>query len=154
MLTVYIDMDDVLCDYSSKIKEHKLKKPDNPFPQSVPGFFRSLEPIDGALAAVEQLRKKTNVEVYILTAPSTKNHLSYTEKRLWVEDKFGYEMTHNLIICSHKGLLKGDILIDDHVSGRGQELFGGKLIHFGNEEYPDREIILTHLLGVIKPIAE
>jgi 5'-nucleotidase len=45
--------DDVLCDYSSKIKEHKQKNPDNPLPQSVPGFFRSLEPMDGALAAVE-----------------------------------------------------------------------------------------------------
>ncbi|TMO83149.1 hypothetical protein CWC15_16695 [Pseudoalteromonas spongiae] len=153
-MTVYIDMDDVLCDYSSKINEHKQKNPDNPFPQSEPGFFRSLEPMDGALEAVEQLRKKTNVEVYILTAPSTKNPLSYTEKRLWVEDKFGYEMTHNLIICSHKGLLKGDILIDDHASGRGQELFEGLLIHFGHQEYPNWEIILTHLREVIKTITE
>ncbi|WP_462166711.1 hypothetical protein [Pseudoalteromonas sp. GB43] len=86
MLTIYIDMDDVLCNYSSKIKDHSQKNPDNPFPPSLPGFFRSLEPKDGALAAVEQLRKQTNVEVYILTAPSTKNPLSYTEKRLWVED--------------------------------------------------------------------
>ncbi len=154
MLTVYIDMDDVLCDYSSKIKEHKQKNPDNPFPQNVPGFFRSLEAMDGALAAVEQLRKKTNIEVYILTAPSTKNPLSYTEKRLWVEDKFGYEMTHNLIICSHKGLLKGDILIDDHASGRGQEFFEGKLIHFGNEKYPNWEITLSSLLEMIKPISK
>ncbi|VEL95964.1 5'(3')-deoxyribonucleotidase [Alteromonas sp. 76-1] len=145
MLTVFIDMDDVLCDYSSKIKVHKQKNPDNAFPQSVPGFFRSLEPMDGALAAVELLRKNTNVEVYILTAPSTKNPLSYTEKRLWVEDKFGYEMTHNLIICSHKGLLKGDILIDDHASGRGQEFFEGKLIQFGNEEYPNWEAVLMSL---------
>ena len=145
MLTIYIDMDDVLCDYSSTIKEHRQKNPDNPFPQSVPGFFRSLKPMDGALAAVEQLRKKTNVEVYILTAPSTKNPLSYTEKRLWVEDKFGYEMTHNLIICSHKGLLKGDILIDDHASGRGQEFFEGQLIHFGHKEYPNWEDVLMNL---------
>lgn len=135
MLTIYIDIDDVLCNYSSKIKDHSQKNPDNPFPPSLPGFFRSLEPKDGALAAVEQLRKQTNVEVYILTAPSTKNPLSYTEKRLWVEDRFGYEMTHNLIICSHKGLLKGDILIDDHASGRGQEFFEGQLVHFGLEKY-------------------
>lgn len=145
MLTIYIDMDDVLCNYSSKIKDHSQKNPDNPFPQSLPGFFRSLEPKDGALAAVEQLRKQTNVEVYILTAPSTKNPLSYTEKRLWVEDKFGYEMTHNLIICSHKGLLKGNILIDDYASGRGQEFFEGQLIHFGHKEYPNWEAILMNL---------
>lgn len=153
MLRVYIDMDDVLCDYSSKIKEHKQKNPNNPFPQSVPGFFRSLAPMDGALAAVEQLRKNTNVEVYILTAPSTKNPLSYAEKRLWVEDKFGYEMTHNLIICSHKGLLKGDILIDDHASGRGQEFFEGKLIHFGTEKCPDWETILSNLSSELSSIS-
>ncbi len=45
-------------------------------------------------------------------------------------------MTLKLIICSNKGLLKGDILIDDHISGRGQEFFEGKLIHFGQNEYP------------------
>ncbi len=83
-----------------------------------------------------------------------KNPLSYTEKRLWVEDKFGYEMTHNLIICSQKGLLKGDILIDDHASGRGQEFFEGKLIHFGNEKYPNWEITLSSLLEMIKPISK
>lgn len=153
MLKIYIDMDDVLCDYSSKIKEHKRKNPDNPFPQSVPGFFRSLEPMDGALAAVEHLRKETNVEVYILTAPSTKNPLSYTEKRLWIEDKFGYEMTQNLIICSHKGLLKGDILIDDHASGRGQEMFEGKLFHFGTKECPDWETVLGKLSSELSAIS-
>ena len=54
-------------------------------------------------------------------------------------------MTTNLIICSHKGLLKGDILIDDHASGRGQELFEGKLIHFGQDDYPDWETVLNTL---------
>jgi len=38
--------------------------------------------MDGALAAEEQLRKGMNNEVYILTAPSTRNPLSYTEKTL------------------------------------------------------------------------
>ena len=130
MPIIYIDMDDVLCDYSSKILEEKNKSPATLYPQSVPGFFRGLEPIEGAIDAVKQLRTQEDVDVYILTAPSTKNPLSYTEKRLWIEDKLGSEMTTNLIICSHKGLLKGDILIDDHASGRGQELFEGKLIHF------------------------
>lgn len=138
-------MDDVLCDYTSKITEYREKSPDIQYPQSLPGFFRSLALIKGALAAVEQLRDNKNVEVYILTAPSTKNPLSYTEKRLWVEDKFGYEMTHNLIICSHKGLLKGDILIDDHASGRGQELFEGKLVHFGQEEHPNWDTVIKSL---------
>lgn len=144
MLTVYVDMDDVLCDYSTKISEVKANGSDNPFPQSEPGFFRSLEPTKGALGALEELRSRKDIDLYILTAPSTKNPLSYTEKRLWVEDKFGYEMTLKLIICSNKGLLKGDILIDDHASGRGQEFFDGKLIHFGQNEYPNWDAVLEY----------
>ena len=138
-------MDDVLCDYSSKIVEENNKSPETLYPQSVPGFFRGLKPIEGAIDALKQLRSRKDIDVYILTAPSTKNPLSYTEKRLWVEDKLGYEMTTNLIICSHKGLLKGDILIDDHASGRGQALFEGKLIHFGQDDYPDWETVLNTL---------
>lgn len=144
MLTVYVDMDDVLCDYSTKICEKKAKSSATPYPQSEPGFFRSLEPIEGALIAIEQLRSRKDIDLYILTAPSTKNPLSYTEKRLWIEDKFGYEMTSNLIICSNKGLLKGDVLIDDHSNGRGQEHFEGKLIHFGQSDYPNWEAVLEY----------
>jgi 5'-nucleotidase len=36
------------------------------------------------------------------------------------------------------GLLKGDFLIDDYITGRGQEYFEGELIHFGSNQYPDR----------------
>ena len=150
MPIIYIDMDDVLCDYSSKIKEEKNKFPENSYPQSLPGFFRGLKPIEGAIDAVKQLRSHKGFDVYILTATSTKNPLSYTEKRLWVEDNLGYEMTTNLIICSHKGLLKGDILIDDHASGRGQELFEGKLIHFGQEDYPDWKTVLNTLPDLLE----
>lgn len=145
MQIVYIDMDDVLCDYSKSIREEKQKDPSNKFPQSLPNFFRNLEPVKGSIAAVKQLVNQRDFEVYILTAPSTKNPLSYTEKRLWIEDKFGYEMTKNLIICSHKGLLKGDVLIDDHASGRGQEYFEGKLVHFGQKEYPDWDTLLKKI---------
>jgi 5'(3')-deoxyribonucleotidase len=49
----------------------------------------------------------------------------------------GYNFVDRLIICSHKGLLKGDILIDDNDSGRGQEHFEGRLIHFGSPQCPD-----------------
>ncbi|WP_100915979.1 hypothetical protein [Pseudoalteromonas spongiae] len=65
-------MDDVLCDYSTKISEEKAKVPVNPYPQSKPGFFRSLEPIKGALAAVEELKSREDIDLYILTAPLPK----------------------------------------------------------------------------------
>jgi len=118
---IYVDMDDVLCDYTNGLKQEKQNHPNEPFPQSRPGFFRRLRPIKGAISAIENLLKASNMELYILTAPSTRNPLSYTEKRLWIEDYFGYELTKRLIICSNKGLLKGDCLIDDHVEGRGRK---------------------------------
>ena len=42
-------------------------------------------------------------------------------------------MVRKLIISPNKGLNKGDYLIDDNKSGRGQENFEGELIHFGTE---------------------
>ena len=130
-MIIYIDMDDVLCDYSSQIREDKVTYPDKPFPQSREGFFRALNALPGAIDSVNELRAIESIDVYILTAPSALNPHSYTEKRLWVEEHFDVEFAHNLIICSNKGLLKGDILIDDHVEGRGQEHFEGKVLHFG-----------------------
>lgn len=145
-MIVYVDMDDVLCNYTAKIKSEKIRNPEELFPQSKPGFFEGLEPKHGAIDSVEKLKRVESIDLYILTAPSTRNPLSYTEKRLWVEAKFGYEMTKNLILCSNKGLLKGDILVDDHVSGRGQEHFEGRLIHFGQNQYPNWDSVLNCIL--------
>jgi 5'-nucleotidase len=118
---VYIDMDDVLCDYASPCRAARLQSPSVTYPQSLPGFFENLLPIDGAIESVEMMLASEHFDPYILTAPSTHNPLSYTEKRLWIERHFGFGFVHRLIICSHKGLLKGDILIDDYKEGRGQE---------------------------------
>ena len=39
----------------------------------------------------------------------------------YIEDHLGFEMVEKLIISGHKGLNKGDYLIDDYNSGKGQE---------------------------------
>ncbi len=44
-----------------------------------------------------------------------------------------------------KEKLKGDVLIDDYIEGRGQENFEGEFIHFGSEEFPNWEIIYQYL---------
>lgn len=142
---VYIDMDDVMCDYSTSLRHAQQKYPCVPFPQSLPGFYVNLHPIAGAIKAVNQLRETFNV--YVLTAPSTKNPLSYTEKRLWIENHFGYPFTERLIISPNKGLLKGDFLVDDNASGKGQENFEGELIQFGSQSFPDWPTVLQRLVG-------
>ena len=141
---IYVDMDDVLCDYSTAHREALLKKPDINFPQSQFGFFRKLKPINGAIEAIQFLSKQKRFEVYILTAPSTKNPLCYLEKRLWVEDHLGMNMVERLIISPNKGLNKGDYLIDDHDSGRGQDHFEGILLHFGQENFVTWEQVITY----------
>ena len=144
-MIIYVDMDDVLCNYQKAHKAALEKNSLTKYPQSQKGFFENLEPNAGALEAVTFLRE--HFDVYILTAPSTRNPLSYTEKRLWVEKYFAYEFTKKLILCSNKGLLKGDLLIDDHVSGKGQEAFEGRLIHFGSEDFPDWKTVSEWVKG-------
>lgn len=134
---IYVDMDDVLCDYTGAHQAYRHTHPHIPFPQSIPGFFEGLQPIAGAIESVNRLRASEQFEVYVLTAPSTRNPLSYTEKRLWIERHFDYEFTTQLIICGNKGLLKGDYLIDDHVGGKGQERFAGRVLHFGSTQFPE-----------------
>lgn len=47
-----------------------------------------------------------------------------------------------MILSPDKGLLKGDFLIDDHIDGKGQERFEGRLIQFGSGEFPDWAAVL------------
>lgn len=105
---LYIDMDDVLCDYSASYNQSLVKRPEFKFPQSEPNFFRDLSPIENAINTVNTIRNTDIYEVYILTAPSTRNPHSYTEKRLWIENHFDYDFTKRLIISPDKSLLKGD----------------------------------------------
>ena len=143
---VYIDMDDVLCAYTVAHKNALQDDPDVAFPQGVPGFFVALDPIDGAIDCVNELRDLH--DVFILTAPSTRNAHSYSEKRIWVEQHFDYAFTKKLILSPDKGLLNGDYLVDDHTYGKGQERFDGMLIEFGSDSFPNWAAVLTVLKTV------
>lgn len=143
-LIIYVDMDGVLCDFQKSYKTALTLNPEQIYPQSQIGFFKNLPPIKGAVKALEYLSSQKLFDVYILSAPSIKNPHSYTEKRLWVECYFGLEMVKKLIITNYKGLNEGDYLIDDFKQGRGQESFKGKIIHFGSDDFPDWEKVLTY----------
>ncbi|MBU2882338.1 hypothetical protein KO520_10205 [Psychrosphaera sp. I2R16] len=138
-------MDDVLCNYKVAHIKALKQSPDVPYPQSQRGFFANLEPMAGALSAMEKLYESRIYDPYILTAPSPLNPLCYTEKRLWVEQWLGYKYVERLIISPNKGLLIGDVLIDDHTTGNGQDQFGGSLIHYGSQRFPSWESVLKEL---------
>ncbi|MGR5347397.1 5' nucleotidase, NT5C type [Vibrio mediterranei] len=141
---VYVDLDDTLCDYAGGI-EMARKSSAAAYPQSEPGFFKSLVPLPGAIETMKRLLESEEYEPFILTAPSTLNPLCYTEKRLWVETHLGMEFVERLIISPRKDLLKGQYLIDDYDHGKGQESFGGQLLHFGTNSCPDWHAVALHL---------
>ena len=145
-MRIYIDMDGVLCDFEGAVARDKMAYPDIEYPQSREGFYRALKPISGAVEAMNILLQTKGVDAYILTAPSLYNPLSYTEKRLWVEDHLGFEWVKRLIISPDKSLLRGDVLIDDHDKGRGQDAFKGRLICFGRTPFQNWSSVIEDLI--------
>lgn len=137
---IYIDMDGVLCDFLNAAKKHLNENPKVKYPQSISGFFRNLDPIKGAIESFKKLEK--NYDVWILTRPSFRNKLCYTEKAEWVENHLGYETLKKTIICGDKSLLIGDYLIDDTLNAN-QDKFNGKFLKFGSDEFPDWESVMN-----------
>jgi 5'(3')-deoxyribonucleotidase len=135
--TIYIDMDNTICDFKSAFEKAIKETPTIAFPHCQYGFFSNLEPITGAIEAVNKLREQ--FDVYILTRPSVRNPLCYTEKRIWIEKYFGLEFCEKLILCCNKTLLKGDYLIDDT-----PWKFEGVQILFGSPVFLHWDIVLKY----------
>jgi len=136
-IIVYFDMDDTMFHFTRRFDEMIKKNPSIQYPQSQYGFFENLHPIEGAIKTFNRLLKHTDFDPYILTAPSVMNPLCYTEKRNSIEKHLGLDVLQRLIISPVKHLSKGDILIDDCISGKGQDRFDGELIQFGSVRFPD-----------------
>lgn len=148
-MIVYVDMDHVLCDYDAGFKAHQNRYCSLEFPQSQPGLYLGLKPIEGAIESYVWLHQHPLLSVYILTAPSIRNPHCYSEKRLWVEQYLGFDVVERLIITPNKGLNKGHFLIDDCLFGKGQEDFEGELIHFGSSDFPDWGSVKRYFDGVL-----
>lgn len=148
-IRIYIDMDNVLCDYQTAYNKAIKENPEIKYPQSQYGFFRNLEPIRFAVQAFESLTKY--YDTWILTAPSTRNPLCYSEKREWVERYLGFDSVEKLIISPDKSLLIGDYLIDDIEAGKAkQNQFKGTLIVFGCEKFNDWMDVLEYFINKMK----
>jgi len=150
---LYFDMDNVLVDFQSGIdclseetqKEYKGRLDD------VPGIFRFMKPMPGAVEAVNLLSQY--FDCYILSTAPWKNPSAWTDKAMWVQKYFGGgkdSVFHKrLIISHHKNLNKGDYLIDDRTKN-GAEKFEGELILFGSERFPNWETVTDYLIHCAK----
>lgn len=146
VLRVFVDMDDVITNFKGAFARDFKNNPACKWPQSRRGFFTELEPVENAIEAVKALAEISSMDIHILTAPSPRNPLSYTEKRVWVAEHLGYEFVKRLHISPRKDFFDGDILIDDNNRGKGQDLFRGRLIHFGSDDYPDWPNVLAEVI--------
>ena len=99
----------------------------------------------GAVEAFNELCFDEDYDVYILSTAPWNIPNSWTQKRLWVSKYLGDKAHKRLILCNHKNLLRGDILIDDRTANGAGE-FQGELIQFGTEKYPNWKTVIKHLL--------
>jgi 5'(3')-deoxyribonucleotidase len=139
---IYIDMDGVLCDYSSFF-DKKVSEGMNKFQvYKIPGAFDDLQPIKGAINAFNVLDKY--FEVYILSTPMWSNPDSWRDKRIWVEKYLGKIAKKKLILSHNKGLMKGKYLIDDR-EANGVLDFEGEHIKFGENKFKEWISVIEYL---------
>ena len=147
---IYIDMDGVLVDFESaltKVSPEMLEKFAGEY-DNIPGIFALMDPVPGALEAVDRLKEK--YDLYILSSSPWENPTALGDKLAWVTKYFGGDGQENIffrkvIFSSVKHLNRGDILIDDRTAN-GAGDFLGRHIHFGSSEFPNWQSVLNSLL--------
>lgn len=150
-MILFVDMDEVIADtygahielYNTKYKECLTREEctGREVWQMVPedrqeyirqhasqeGFFIDLKVMEGSQEVLKKLNEKH--EVYIASAAMQfKNSLR--EKAEWLDLHFPFIPWQNRILCGHKHILKGDVLIDDR--SYNLESFDGRGIQFAS----------------------
>lgn len=147
MKIIYIDLDGVVADFDKGRKEHPLGNT-SPYigrPDKLPDVYESLNPIKGAIKAVNKILLDDKFDVYFLSTAPWDNPPAWTHKRLWLTKHFEEKLIRKrLILCHHKQLLIGDYLIDDR-KFNGADKFKGKWIHFASNDYPNWNCVLKYL---------
>ena len=148
---LFFDMDNVLVDFQSGIDklDEQTKQEYEEHLDDVPGIFALIDPMPGAIEAVQKLRER--YDLYILSTAPWKNPTACNDKLAWVKKHFGGEKDDvfykRLILTHHKDLCHGDYLIDDRPKRNGADKFTGEVIHFGSERFPNWDAVVKYLMG-------
>ncbi|XP_036268022.1 5'(3')-deoxyribonucleotidase, cytosolic type [Pipistrellus kuhlii] len=86
-----------------------------------PGFFLDLEPIPGALQAMQEMQAMHDTEVFICTSPLVTYKHCVGEKFSWVDKHLGPQFVERIVMTRDKTVVSGDLLIDDKDTILGQE---------------------------------
>ncbi|MBQ7550949.1 MAG: hypothetical protein IJT04_05435 [Bacteroidales bacterium] len=153
MKTLFIDMDNVLVNFQSGIDrlDEKTKQEYKGHLDDVPGIFALMDPMPGAVEAVQKLRQR--YDLYILSTAPWNNPTAWCDKLNWVKKHFGSDedspFYKRIILTHHKDLCHGDYLIDDRPEKCGMENFTGELLHFGPDgKYKNWESVVKYLLSL------
>lgn len=77
----------------------------------LPGFYRDLEPLVGAIESVNRLAEKYTA--FFCSAPFNGHETCASEKVAWIREMFGFDWEDKIILTNDKTLVQGDIIIDD-----------------------------------------
>lgn len=151
--TVFVDMDGVLCDFWANVQaflsSDTLTKEEREYytenPDMIRGAFRNPLPIDYAIDAITKLHNSGMYELVVATTAPWDAPESATDKMFWIQKYFPKIFHKNMIITHRKDLLMGDYLIDDRTANGAGE-FKGKLIQFGQPEFPDWNSVVQYLI--------
>lgn len=137
---VYVDMDNTLADYIGKAKELGVSLKEA---KHIPGFFRSLKPMPGAVESYNILAK--DFDVYILTTPPWSCPNACAEKMEWVKEWLP-NAYKNVIFSHHKNLNIGDYLIDD-ATANGAGEFTGEHIQIHSDKFPSWNSVIKYIFN-------
>uniref|UniRef100_A0A8C3J280 5', 3'-nucleotidase, cytosolic n=1 Tax=Calidris pygmaea TaxID=425635 RepID=A0A8C3J280_9CHAR len=101
-----------------------------------PGFFLELDPIPGALEAMQEMVRiplpltyALSLDFFICTSPLKKYEHCIVEKYKWVEKHLGPKFVERIILTRDKTVVSADLLFDDKDTIRGLKSLGAHPLH-------------------------
>ena len=132
--TIYIELDNVLCNYNGRIFELRAENDCDDIEQ-LPIHYKDMKPIDGAIEAVETLAH--NLDVYIVT-PNEKCE----EKTEWVRTHLP-QAVDNIIFCDIEETRDGNYLVCMDKKKGG--CFRGRFIEYYSIDFPTWSEVVNYI---------